>query len=91
MPAYIVTYDLHTPGQKYKCLSEKLEEDYYRSWRIQDSVWIIETSKSATQVLDKLQRCLDDNDKLLVAELTDEADWDAHPAKDLERLNDILD
>lgn len=74
MAAYIITYDLHKQGQNYSCLSEKLKQ-YTKHWHIQGSVWIVETSESASTIRDKLKRCLDGNDKLVVALLQGEAAW----------------
>ncbi len=77
MTAYIVTYDLHTVGQNYDCLYEKLKS--YGTWcRIQDSVWVVVTTVTASQIRDHLATCLDGNDKLFVARLTGEAAWMAH-------------
>ena len=74
MAKYIVSYDLHAPGQKYDCLSKKLK-GYGTYWHMQESVWIISTASSAVQVRDNLQGCLDSNDKLFVGKLSGEAAW----------------
>lgn len=74
MAVYIITYDLHTPGQKYECLTEKIEAyGYY--WHTQQSVWVIKTDSSADAIRDNLSTCLDSNDKLFVAKLASEAAW----------------
>lgn len=74
MSTYVVCYDLHTPGQKYECLTKKLE-GYGTYWHVQGSVWIIETKHSAKVVRDDLLGCMDGNDKLIVAGLSGEAAW----------------
>lgn len=74
MAAFIVTYDLMKQGQNYTCITNKLKA-YPTHWHAQGSVWIIETSQSASQVRDSLMACLDQNDKLLVARLEGEAAW----------------
>jgi len=74
MSAYIVTYDLHTPGQKYACLKEKIEAYGYYC-HLQGSVWIIVASNDAKSIRDNLQSCLDNNDSLFVARLSGEAAW----------------
>jgi len=74
MTAYIVSYDLNTQGQKYKCLTDKLEA-YGTYWHAQGSVWIIISSQTATQVRDNLKSCLDSNDELFVGKLSGEAAW----------------
>ena len=89
MSTYVVTYDLHTPGQKYECLSKKLEA-YGTYYHIQGSVWIIKTNKSAAAVRDELVGCLDGNDKLIVARLSGEAAWYGYPTNGSEWLKDDL-
>ncbi|MES2002823.1 MAG: hypothetical protein V4444_11015 [Pseudomonadota bacterium] len=74
MSTYIVTYDLMKQGQNYECLIKKLDA-YTTHWHAQGSVWIIETSNSASQIRDDLSSCLDANDKLIVARLQGEAAW----------------
>lgn len=74
MPAYIVTYDLHTPGQKYTCLKEKLEAYGYYC-HLQQSVWIVVSSNDSASIRDNLATCLDSNDSLFVAKLSGEAAW----------------
>ena len=77
MSAYIVSYDLYKTGQNYECLKMKLEA-YPVHWKMQLSVWVIETSQSATQVRDGLKGCLDANDKLFVGKLSGEAAWSGY-------------
>jgi len=74
MATYIVTYDLYKQGQNYDCLIKKLKE-YGTHWHMQQSVWIIGTSQSASQICDNLKACIDDNDKLFVGKLSGEAAW----------------
>lgn len=74
MSVHIVTYDLHQVGQNYDCLYQKLK-GYGTYWHAQGSVWLIDTKQSAAQVRDALTACLDENDKLFVAELSGEAAW----------------
>ena len=74
MATYVVTYDLHQSGQNYECLHKKLKA-YGTYWHVQMSVWLVETSQSAAQVRDHLAGCLDTNDKLFVARLSNEAAW----------------
>lgn len=77
MYTYIVTYDLHKHGQNYDCIHNKLRS--YGKWcHLQQSVWLIATSRSAVQIRDHLSGCLDGNDKLLVAKLSGEAAWNGY-------------
>lgn len=89
MSTYVVCYDLHTPGQKYECLAEKLES-YSTHWRIQRSVWIIESESRAEHVRDNLLGCLDSDDKLIVARLSGEAAWYGYSDKGTNWLKSVL-
>lgn len=74
MSAYIVTYDLHTPGQKYDCFMDKLDA-YGTHWHMQLSAWIVDTKQSAEQIRDNLLTCLNKNDKIFVGKLAGDASW----------------
>jgi len=80
MATYILCYDLHTPGQKYECIEQKLEK-YGTKWKFQQSNWIIETSDSASTIRDLISSCLDKNDKTFVAKLSGEAAWRGYSDK----------
>lgn len=74
MKTYVVSYDLRKPGQNYQSIIDKLKG--YAGWcRLQQSVWIIQTTQSAVQVRDHLQPSLDVNDSLYVGKLSGEAAW----------------
>jgi CRISPR-associated endonuclease Cas2 len=74
MSAFVVTYDLHQPGQKHKQLTEHLES-YPTHWHLQRSVWVIVTNQKAKELADSLLQFLDSNDKLLVLRLSGDAAW----------------
>ena len=68
MTRYIITYDLHAPGQNYEALAERIRQ--YPKWaKLMRSTWAIATSDTAEQVRDYLKPALDGNDKLLVGRL----------------------
>ncbi len=72
MNAYLVTYDLSAPGQKYRCIKQIIESNYM--WlHFMESNFIIKTHQSPDQIRDNLSRCLDENDSLIVIELS--RDW----------------
>lgn len=74
MNTYIITYDLSDPGQDYNALIERIEG--YGTWaKIQQSVWLIVTSDTATEITDCLKQYLDENDKLFVAKVSAPAAW----------------
>lgn len=66
MNEHVVIYDLYSPGQNYKILTEKLKK-YPCYVHLQRSVWVIQTSETVEQVERKLSSCLDSNDRLFVA------------------------
>lgn len=74
MSSYIVAYDLYQSGQNYDCIIKKLEA-YPTHWHMQQSVWVIETMQSASDVRDNLLSCLDANDKIFVGSLSGAAAW----------------
>ncbi|MBQ0707836.1 CRISPR-associated endonuclease Cas2 [Ochrobactrum sp. BD22] len=74
MSAYVVAYDLKEQGQNYDCIIEKIKS-YGTHWHMQKSVWIVVTSDTSEKIYNKLQPCLDDNDRLFVGELTSDCTW----------------
>lgn len=89
MAAYIVAYDLKKVGQNYSCITKKLEA-YPTHWHMQGSVWIIESTKTATQIRDELIACLDQNDNLMVAQLSGQAAWNGFTDKASVWLKSLL-
>lgn len=65
---YAVTYDLHSPGQDYDKLHEQLKSYSSYSKRF-DSFWLIDSTKSASEIRDELIKVVDKNDKLFVIEV----------------------
>ncbi len=68
MRTLLIAYDLNSPGQDYKQLTEQLKS-YTRWWHHLDSTWLINTTKSVTEVRDELKPYLDSGDELLVVEV----------------------
>ncbi len=75
MNVYLITYDLNSPGQKYDCLYEAIKKSFPTYWNCMNNIFIIQTSYSAIQIRDYLDKCIDGNDKLLVASLGKEVAW----------------
>jgi len=74
MKTYLISYDLHRPGQKYDELYEAIKN--LGTWsHCLDSVWIIKTDLSATQIRDSLSPQLDGSDSLLVVLLAGGGAW----------------
>lgn len=67
MTTYIVSYDL-IKEKDYPKLIEELEK--YESCKPLLSVWVIVTEQSAVEIRDHLKNFIDENDKLLVVQVT---------------------
>lgn len=65
MAVYALTYDLHKPDQDYEDLIQAIKSLGGYSHRF-DSFWLVETSSTATEIRDNLQKYLDSNDSLFV-------------------------
>ncbi len=88
MAALLVAYDLKKVGQNYDCITKKLKA-YASHWHMQGSVWVIQTEETAVQVRDKLRLCLDSNDNLFVARLTETA-WEGFDAAATKWLKSVI-
>ncbi len=73
MKTYMITYDLHKPGQHYVSLYEEIKSLANGWWHSMNNVWFVNTSKNASQIRDQIARRLDQNDKVLVMEVG--PDW----------------
>jgi len=72
--AYLVIYDLITPGQNYGKVHDQIKT--YKTWaRPTESTWIVVTDKTALQIRDHLQEHIDANDRLLVVKSGVESAW----------------
>lgn len=72
MPAYMVTYDLVKQGQNYEGIIKKLRSYQYH-WPVQQSVWIVSSTQTESQIRDFLATSLDENDKLVVVQIVSAA------------------
>jgi hypothetical protein len=72
--AYIITYELHNPGQNYEELLRRIKS--YGTWaRLGGSEYIIISTQTAVQIRDYLVGALDYNDSLFVGTLIAPAAW----------------
>ena len=85
MSVYSINYDLHSPGQDYDELYEAIK-DLGPWWHCLESVWLVDTSSSATDICDELKQYLDSNDEILVTRLS--GSWAARGLS--EECNDWL-
>lgn len=69
MTAYLITYDLNSPGQNYNQLYEDIKS--LGAWaHYLDSTWFVNSSKTPSQIVDLLRTNMDSNDSLFVSEIT---------------------
>lgn len=66
---YLITYDLSEKGQRYPELITEIEL-LGEHCHCLLSVWIVKTSLTAFDILNRLSKHIDSNDKLFVARLT---------------------
>ena len=74
MPVFMVSYDLHRPGQQYERLLNTLEHEL-QGRRVLHCQWAVRAKGDAKAVLAHLRPTLiDGNDRLLVMD-RDSLDW----------------
>ena len=73
MSSFIISYDLIS-DKDYASLYEAIR-NYGSYAHILESVWIIKSSSSSTNIRDNLKNYLDSDDKLFVAKLNGESAW----------------
>jgi hypothetical protein len=75
MNTLLIGYDLNQAGQDYQDLIQEIKA-MGKWWHYLDSTWIVKTSETHTSARDRLKPFLDDNDELLVVNITgDAAAW----------------
>ncbi len=88
MRAYLISYDLLNPGQDYKSLHEAIRNLDQTVWHGLESVWVLKSSYSASQIRDYLSQFLDFNDRLLVIAASPE--WASRNLPDQSRLHQAV-
>ena len=73
MACYIISYDL-VKERDYEELYKAIKS-YGTYAHITESTWAIVTNNKATQIKDKLQKCMDSNDRIFVIRSGREAAW----------------
>jgi len=66
---YLLTYDLHYPGQNYHGLKQIIENNF-NWWHYMESAWLLYTSLSANQIWNTISSVIDENDRVLIIEVT---------------------
>lgn len=69
MPAYLITYDLNSPGQKHQKLHSFITEHFPYA-KLSESSFAVKSKKSSEQVFDLVKGYIDSNDDLFVIQLT---------------------
>lgn len=69
MPNYMVNYDLRKPGRNYDDLYAEIRNSS-RYAHVAESAWIVGSSESAEQLLERLAHWLDGSDTLLVTQMS---------------------
>ncbi|MBP8591051.1 hypothetical protein KBI33_01105 [Candidatus Shapirobacteria bacterium] len=71
MNTFLITYDLGLPEtyEDYKLLSQYLKSYPYWAKPLQ-SVWLVKTTKTVSEVRDEIKSKIDANDKVLVIDVT---------------------
>ena len=87
----VVTYDLRTPDQDYDRFHDTLKRQG-RWWHYLSSTWLLSTKKTPQQIFDALEPHLGEDDRLFIAEITDNHQgWLPKKAWDwIERHGDTL-
>lgn len=69
---YFITYDLNSEGQKYKDVIDTIKDvsngNYCSYW---ESSYLISSDLTPEAIVDKIKQYLDNNDSLMVIEVTD--------------------
>ncbi len=73
MSSFVISYDL-VADKDYSKLYEAIR-NYGTFAHILESVWIVKSSSSSSEIRDNLKSYVDADDKLFVARLTGEAAW----------------
>ena len=69
MKNYLVSYDLNAEGQDYESLINAIKS-YSNVVSVLKSVWFIQSNLSATTIREALLQHMDNNDYLIVLEIT---------------------
>jgi hypothetical protein len=90
MAAYMISYDLNSPGQNYPAIDKIIKSMAGTNWRILESTWIIQANLTVVQVRDRISPSLDANDKLVVVGLSGEGAWEGFGEKGNSWLKNVL-
>jgi len=66
---YNVSYDLNKTGKDYAGLHGELKNTY-EWYHLLESTWVLYTSETAQQIWERLKPHIDDDDNILIAQIT---------------------
>jgi hypothetical protein len=81
MAIYVISYDLRSSGQDYSGFYDAVEK-CGKCIKPLESFFLVNSSKSASQIRDTLKEVVDRNDRIIVLKLSGEAAWAGYPDKD---------
>ncbi len=66
---YLITYDLNTEGKDYNALYDKIKSlgEWFHPL---ESVWFLQSSTDVNTIFEHLHAAMDNNDHILVVEIT---------------------
>ena len=67
---YNVSYDLNKAGKDYSGLHRELKKTA-SSYHLLDSTWLLYTAETAGQIWERLRSHIDNDDQILIAQITD--------------------
>lgn len=81
MSALLIGYDLDKPGQDYEKLYESIKK-LGAWWHYLDSTWIVDTKLTPQEAFDAIKPALDESDRLLIVNITNDvyAGWQPEKA-----------
>lgn len=77
----LVTYDLKSPGKNYEPLYDEIKHLGQAWWHYMESVWLIQTNVGLDECNNRLRQLLDNNDLLLIVNITGQPRQGWLPAK----------
>jgi hypothetical protein len=69
MSCLLITYDLNKPGQNYDDLYEVIKNLGSHWWHYMDSTWLVASTLTPDQAVDRLKGVVDGSDRLLVIDV----------------------
>ena len=79
MSVRLITYDLRQPGRNYNDVYEGIKQ-LGSWWHCLESIWLVSTTYSCSQIRDHLKRFIDANDDIVVLGLNE--NWATHGLSD---------